>query len=141
MTPLVVDTSVVFKWYRQQGDEDYVSQSATILERHLHGDLEIHVPDLLFYELGNILHIKGGLASKDPLTILKETFRLDLWMHPIDLPLAEEAYQVSRKYGITFYDASFIALSHLLDSSFITADRKLFEKMQPHPRIIFLGDI
>ena len=48
MTPFVVDSSVVFKWYRQTGDEDYVPQAVSILERHLHGEIEIHVPDLLF---------------------------------------------------------------------------------------------
>jgi len=141
MTPFVVDTSVVFKWYRQPEDEDYVSQAVSILERHLHGEIEIHVPDLLFYELGNILQFKESVVSKDGLTILKETFGLDLQIYPIDLPLAEDAYQVSREYKITFYDASFVALSRLLDASFMTADKKLFEKIQPHPKIIFLGNV
>ncbi len=141
MIPFVVDSSVVFKWYRQPGDEDYVSQAVSILERHLHGEIEIHVPDLLFYELGNILRFKESLVSKDGLTILKKTFGLDLQIYPIDLPLAADAYQVSREYKITFYDASFVALSRLLDVSFITADRKLFEKIHPHPRIISLGHV
>ncbi|MBM4339515.1 MAG: type II toxin-antitoxin system VapC family toxin [Deltaproteobacteria bacterium] len=141
MIPFIVDSSVVFKWYRQPGDEDYVSQAVSILERHLHGKIEIHVPDLLFYELGNILRFKEGLVSKDGLTILKETFGLDLQIYPIDLPLAEDAYQVSREYKITFYDASFVALSRLLNASFITADKKLFEKIQPYPRVIFLGNV
>jgi len=141
MTSLVVDSSVVFKWYRQPGDEDYVPQAVSILERHLHGDLEIHVPDLLFYELGNILRFKERFVSKDALTILKETFELALQIHPIDLLLSEEAFRFAREHNITFYDASFVALSHLLDASFITADKKLFAKVKTLPTAIFLGNL
>ena len=141
MTPFVVDSSVVFKWYRQPGDEDYVAQAVSILERHLHGDFEIHVPDLLFYELGNILRFKEGLVSKDGLTILRETFALALQIHSIGYFLAEEALRFSQKHDITFYDASFVALSYLLQASFITADRKLFEKIKTLPTAMFLGNL
>ena len=98
----VVDTSVVFKWYRQPGDEDYVSQAVSILERHLHGDVEIHVPDLLFYELGNILRFKETFVSKDALTILRETFALALQIHSINPLLAEDAFRFTREHDITF---------------------------------------
>jgi predicted nucleic acid-binding protein len=141
MTSLVVDSSVVFKWYRQPGDEDYVPQAVSILERHLHGDIEIHVPDLLFYELGNILRLKESLVSKDALTILRETFALALQIHPIDPLLSEEAFRFAREHEITFYDASFVALSHLLQASFVTADKKLFAKVKTLPTAIFLGNL
>ena len=140
MTPCVVDTSIVFKWYRQPGDEEYVPQAVSILEQHLHGNFEIHVPDLLFYELGNILRFKEPLVSKDALTILRETFSLALQVHSIDPLLAEEAFRFAREHGITFYDASFVALSHLLQASFITADQKLFAKVRTLPAI-FLGNL
>jgi len=141
MTACVVDSSIVFKWYRQSGDEEYVPQALSILERHLHGDCEVHVPDLLFYELGNILRFKETLVSADPLTILRETFALDLQIHPIDLLLSEEAYRFAREYDITFYDASFVALSYLLQVPFITADKKLFAKLKSLPPAIYLGNI
>jgi predicted nucleic acid-binding protein len=141
MTPYVVDSSIVFKWYRQPGDEDYVPQAVSILEHHLHGDLEIHVPDLLFYELGNILRFKETLVSKDALTILRETYALALQMHSIGLLLAEETFRFAREYDVTFYDASFVALSHLLQASFITADKKLSAKTRTLPTVIFLGNL
>jgi len=141
MIPYVVDSSVVFKWYRQPGDEGHVPQAVSILEGHLHGELEIHVPDLLFYELGNILRFKETLVSKDALTILRETFALALRLHPVDILLAEEAFRFARGYDVTFYDASFVALSNLLQASFITADKKLFGKIEHLPGTIFLGSL
>lgn len=141
MTPYVVDSSIVFKWYRHPGDEEYVPEAVSILEHHLHGDFEIHVPDLLFYELGNILRFKERFVSKNALTILKETFELALHIHPIDLLLAEDAFHYAQRHNITFYDASFVALSHLLDASFMTADKKVFGKLKSLPTVIFLGNL
>jgi predicted nucleic acid-binding protein len=118
-----------------------VPQAVSILERHLHGDIEIHVPDLLFYELGNILWLKETLVSRDALTILRESFALAIQIHPVDLLLSEEAFRFARKHEITFYDASFVALSHLLQASFVTADKKLFAKVKTLPTAIFLGNL
>jgi len=141
MTRHVVDSSVVFKWYRQPGDEEYVPQAVSILEEHLQGNSEIHVPDLLFYELGNILRFKESLVSKDALMILQETFALGLHTYSVDLLLAKEAFRFARRYDITFYDAAFVALSYLLQASFITADKKLFAKIQTLPAVLFLGNL
>lgn len=139
MNPYIVDSSVAFKWFRQTGDEDYVQKAVTILDGHLSGDLEIHVPDLLVYELGNILRFKEDLASKDGVAILRDTFMLGIMIHAIDLPFAEEALRLAKQYGITFYDASFVALSHILDGPFITADKKLYIKIKSFPKTHFLG--
>lgn len=139
MNPCVLDSSVVFKWYRQSGDEDYVSEAIAILENHLNGEIEIHVPDLLVYELGNILICKENIASKSAILILENTFSLEINIHPPSSALTESAYQLAKKYAVTFYDASFLALSQLLDSPFITADKKLFTKIRFIPKTGFLG--
>jgi predicted nucleic acid-binding protein len=141
MSLCVVDSSILFKWYRHPGDEEYVAQAVSILEGHLQGDFEIHVPDLLFYELGNILRFKERFVSKKALTILKETFELALQIHPIDPLLAENAFLYAQRHSITFYDASFVALSHLLNASLITADKKLFGKLKNLSSVIFLGNL
>jgi len=135
----VLDSSVVFKWYRQPGDEHYVSEAVTILENHLNGEIEIHVPDLLVYELGNILIFKENISSESAIQILENTFLLEIIIHPPSSVLMESAYQLAKKYAVTFYDASFLALSQLLDSPFVTADKKLFTKIKSIPKTSFLG--
>jgi predicted nucleic acid-binding protein len=85
--------------------------------------------------------LKETLVSKDALTILRKTLALALQIHSIDLPLSEEAFRFAQEHDITFYDSSFVALSHLLDASFINADKKLFAKVKTIPTAIFLDSL
>ncbi|UCB44752.1 MAG: type II toxin-antitoxin system VapC family toxin [Spirochaetota bacterium] len=140
MNLCVVDTSVVFKWYRQPDDEDHVLKALSILEKHLNGELLIHVPDLLFYELGNILRFKEDNLLENPILILRNTFLLGLTIHPLESLLSEVAFDLAKKYEITFYDASFMALSQILDVTFVTADKKLYGMIESFPGIELLAN-
>lgn len=141
MNPCVVDTSVVFKWSRKEGEEAYISQALAVLNDHLDGNVEIHAPDLLLYELGNILSFKEGAASEQAVSILRDTLLVGLNIYPVDLSLAREAFNVVRQYRVTFYDASFLALSRLLDCPFVTADKKLYIKAHSFPKLKLLSDL
>ena len=60
---IVVDTSVLIKWVKTK-DEDLVNEA-----RHLLADieslpLEVHVPALLLYEVGNVLLVKTDLDRR-----------------------------------------------------------------------------
>jgi predicted nucleic acid-binding protein len=138
MKPVVVDTSVVFKWYRQTDDEGHVQQALTVLQDHLDGRIAVNAPDLLIYELGNLLGLKRQFVSEAPITILRRTLLLDLQIHPIDQLLAERALAAAERYGVTFYDAAFLALAVILRCPFITADRKLYRSASSFPKIELL---
>jgi len=135
----VVDTSVAFKWSRQEGEEEHIDQALAVLNDHLAGRLEIHAPDLLVYELSNILSLKESTASQKPVAVLKNTLLLGTTIHPIDRPLAEAAFTIARQYRVTFYDASFLALSRLLDCPLVTADNKLYTKARSFPKLTLLA--
>lgn len=51
---LLVDTSVVVKWFHARGERD-VHDSRALLEAHLDGRVTASVLDLTMYELGNVL--------------------------------------------------------------------------------------
>ena len=139
MNPWVVDTSVAFKWSRQEGEEEHIDQALAVLNDHLASRLEIHAPDLLVHELGNILSLKESAASQKPVAVPKNTLLLGMTIHPIDLPLAEAAFTIAREYRVTFYDASFLALSRLLGCPLVTADNKLYTKARSFPKLTLLA--
>lgn len=51
---LLVDTSVVLKWFHAEGESD-VPQARALLDAHRAGSEQLLVLDLGIYELGNVL--------------------------------------------------------------------------------------
>ena len=125
---IVLDSSVVLKWIF--ADEDGGERAAHYKEAHVSGHEIIAVPDLLFYEIGNVLATKTRLSE----VAIAEAFSL-LWEFSLErFDLGLDEYQssmvLSRKYKITLYDATYLELSRRLKCTFVTADRKLYEKIK-----------
>jgi predicted nucleic acid-binding protein len=63
---IVVDTSVLIKWFKRR-DEELLSEALNLLKEIEAQHVEVHVPALLLYEVGNILLLKTrlGLTALD----------------------------------------------------------------------------
>lgn len=141
MTLLVLDTSVVFKWCRQPSEEPLVPQALVLLDQYLNGEIEIHVPDLLFYELGNTIKRKNDLLQGNAETILRDVFALGLTVHTLESTVATSTLRMALRYDATFCDVTFVALAESIRCNLITADRKLHQKLRTLPFVRFLGDV
>jgi len=60
---------------------------------------------------------------------------------PPATPLLKRAARLGREFGLTFYDASFIALSVELNYPYITADRRLYDRARTLPRVRHLSRV
>jgi predicted nucleic acid-binding protein len=125
---IVLDASVVLKWLFD--DEDGAEPAARLKGAHVAGHEVVAVPDLLFYEIGNVLATKTRLSEE----AVEEAFSL-LWefsLERFDLGLEEfqGSLAMARKYKITLYDAAYVELSRRLKCTFVTADKKLYEKVK-----------
>jgi predicted nucleic acid-binding protein len=125
---IVLDASVVLKWIFD--DEDGGVPAARLKDAHVAGHEIVAVPDLLFYEIGNVLATKTRLSE----AAITEAFLLlwDFSLERFDLGLEEfqGGLDLSRKFKITLYDAAYIELSRRLKCTFVTADKKLYEKIK-----------
>jgi predicted nucleic acid-binding protein len=137
---IVVDTSVLIKWFKTR-DEDLLKEARTLLEVVETRRLQVHVPALLLYEIGNILLLKTrlGVAGLDGAIEHLET--LPFIVAPPATPLLKRAARLGRELALTFYDASFLALAVELDCLYITADRRLFERTNTLPRVRHLSRV
>lgn len=133
---IVLDASVVLKWIFD--DEDGGDCAVRLRDEHIAGKEIIAVPDLLFYEIGNVLATKTRLSE----AAVAEAFALlwDFSLERFDLGLDEfqGSLTLCRKYKITLYDAAYVELSRKLKCSFVTADRKLYEKVRSIKSVDFL---
>lgn len=110
MRKLVLDSSVIVKWLNEK-DEEHISQANKILKEVEQGFTELLAPELVKYEVGNVLH-KGKLLSfsqaQSPhslLSVLPITFIVESKM------LAIETYRIATSFGFTYYDAPFLAIA------------------------------
>jgi predicted nucleic acid-binding protein len=137
---IVVDTSVLIKWFKTR-DEDLLKEARTLLHQIENRPLEVHVPALLLYEVGNILLLKTKLSPVALDQTVERLETLPFIVAPPATPLLKRAARLGRELSLTFYDASFVALAVELDCPYITADRRLFERARTLPRVRHLSRI
>ena len=137
---IVVDTSVLIKWIKTK-DEELVNEARRLLADIERRPLEVHVPALLLYEVGNILLLKTDLDAAGLNDALSNLEAMPFTIAPPATPLLKRAARLGKELSLTFYDASFLALAVELDCPFITADRTLFEHARSLPRVRHLSKI
>lgn len=126
---LVVDANVVIKWHVAEVHTD----AALRLLRD--DEIELHVPDLVFPEVGNILWKKvrrGELTEEEARRIARLVAAAPLTVHP-SAPLLEAATEIALRTGRTVYDSQYVALALKLDSGLVTADERLYNALKGGP--------
>lgn len=126
MEKIILDASVIIKWFTREQDSD---KAIVYLKSFYDNEIAILVPSLLFYELGNILLNKK--SSKNRVTEIKKKLQgLQLEVKDMGIEWFQKIYENSLDYSISFYDASYITLMQNKNCKFITADKKLYEKVK-----------
>jgi len=121
---VVLDTSVVAKWFLEEEDSD---KAAKIREEFLNGNAQIVLCDLTLYELGNLLNFNGFSPSETD-AALGSLFDLGIDIIAPTREVLGATAKIAAEYGLTFYDASFVALAKELQFKLKTADKKIWEK-------------
>jgi predicted nucleic acid-binding protein len=135
---LVLDTSVVTKWFRQ--GEVWADQALALRQAYLDGQVTIAVPSLLAYELANVLHYKADLTATQVQDAVTSLFDMGWeWILP-SAAVMRRAVEIARGHGTTVYDAAFAALAEASTATFITADERLARRLAPLPFVRFLGE-
>lgn len=125
---VILDTSVVIKWFTPEIDNE---KARAILKTFYEKEVTIIFPSLLFYELGNVL-INKRISIENIFEIMRKLqglYSLGLVIEDIGLSSFRKICQNSIDYSITFYDATYITLLQKEDCEFVTADKKLFQKV------------
>lgn len=124
MEKLVVDASVVVKWYF---DESYFLEARAVLGGH-----RLLAPDLLFAEVGNVLWQRvrqHDITGSDADRMLANLSQAPIQF--IDIPtLARGALTIACENNVTMYDSLYLALAVAKRAVLLTADAKLFHALE-----------
>lgn len=135
----VVDASIAVKWYVPEDDADAA-------ERLLDAAHELHAPELIVPEFGNIIWKKikrGEITEKQGQQIIKAFLSVPLLKYPHS-PLLETAFDGATKTDQTVYDWMYLALAVALNYQMVTADEKFYQSLQKTtlaPHLLWVADI
>lgn len=122
-TNLVIDTSVIVK-YLNKVNEANIDKADDIIKLGIRGDVSILVPELVKYEIGNVLLHGKRLTYKEASISLDAFYSLPLEFIPDSEKLSKKTFDVAYKYGITYYDASFLVIAKEYNATLITENFK-----------------
>lgn len=133
----VVDASVAVKWLSNE-------IHAVFAARLLSSKTALIAPDLLPVEVARAL-LKKSRSGDYPVERIAEAvaqLSLPLMFAPID-ELAEEATLIAIRYDRTIYDAVYVTLALRDDCQLVTADRRLYNALEPHlpETMLWIADV
>lgn len=135
---IILDASVILKMIFEEQDTNLVLQ---LIENHITGKEKMAAPELLYYELANVLATKTPLSVKSSSSALTEIFNLEIETYTLGVEEFLSSINISYKYKISVYDASYMILAERLNCNFITADVKLVKKTKDLKFVRLLNDI
>jgi len=124
---LVLDASVVAKWFK---DEEHSDIALKIREEFYKGVHDIIVPDLLFYEISNIMRHNDKFSLSLIMASIKSIFDLGINIAVPSEDLIINAVEIAYRHNITVYDAIYVALAMQTNGTFVTADRSLYKNIK-----------
>jgi predicted nucleic acid-binding protein len=139
MTVLVLDASVVVKWFVE---EVHAAEARLLLD----ASTPYAAPDLIFAEVANTIRKKvrrGDLSNEAAEEIVKDLTLIDINTVPCH-DLTREAHALAAATDRSVYDAMYLALAIRLDTRLITADQRFANAIRSRPllaaHIQFLAD-
>jgi predicted nucleic acid-binding protein len=124
MTLLVVDASVVVKWF-------FPEPSADAARALLDTPTRFAAPDLVFAEVGNTIWKRVRARELDPQSarrMVSDVAKIAIDPVP-SRALLKDAAAIAIAAAITVYDAMYVALAVRLRTQLVTADERLHRSL------------
>ena len=125
MGEIVVDTSVVVKWYIP---EQHHEQARALREEYLDGTFDLVAPALMPFEAINALKYSGHYEGNRLEEAAKSLHRYGIELIPFSN--TGPVVKIANTLDITIYDAVNIALAQKLETKAYTADGNLLDALK-----------
>ena len=126
MIHLLIDTSVLIKWFHSEGEAE-LPQARALRSAHVAGELDAHVLDLAMYEVGNVLARGLRWAASDVADQLDDLHAVVGQPLVMTADWLRQAARLADTHALSFYDASWAATASALGMPLISADQRLLD--------------
>ena len=135
---IVPDASVILKWVLEREDEPGYVQAVKLQKALLAEEIEIRVPALWRYEVGNVLGLKKpGMATELMGALLSYEFDEVPLRTEYALAVLEHMKDVG---GVTFYDSAYHVLALRTRGLYLTADTAYVKRAKRKGHVQLLGE-
>jgi len=124
-TVLILDASVAVKWFTMEPLRD---KALIIRDRYVSGELDLEAPSLLYYEVANALRYNPRFGIEEVRSAVKALEDLAITVYDFRGELASRAIELAYRFGITVYDAAYVALAAIKNATLYTADKEVVMK-------------
>ncbi|MBS7626477.1 type II toxin-antitoxin system VapC family toxin [Candidatus Bathyarchaeota archaeon] len=135
---IVIDASVVAKWFIPEEDSDKASE---IMRKYSDGRIDLYAPDLLIYEVANVLRYRPDVTVETLADSIESLIKLQINLIPPSIEIMSEAAAKARALDLSIYDACYIVIAETLATNLVTADMKLYEKCRNGKIVFFLRSL
>ena len=126
MAEIVVDASILVKWYISEAHSD---KALVLRDRLVNGEIELAAPSLISYETLYALKYSSLFSTSQLKDIANSIRNYGIHFYGLDAKTSELTIEASEKNGLTVYDGSYLGLAKSLSTEFITADQKLIDRL------------
>jgi predicted nucleic acid-binding protein len=138
MTEVIVpDASVILKWAFRSPDEHDSDKALLFLNAWIDGKVDIILPKLWSFEVGNVLMLKKAEFALEIMEIFLGYNFAELDM---TYELCKETFNIMKKHKVTFYDAVYHAVAIIKRGKLLTADESYYRKVNAMSDVIRLKD-
>jgi predicted nucleic acid-binding protein len=124
LTTLLIDTSVLVKWFHTPGESE-LPQARAVRTATTRGEVHSLVIDLALYELGNVLLRSLGWDGTDVADQLDDLVTICGAPLAMDSTWFRRAAELASAHRLTFYDATWAAAAEKLAVPLVSADAQL----------------
>jgi len=126
MREIVIDASVVVKWFIEEIDSD---KARFLRDKFIDGKIELIAPSLLYFEVLNALKY-SQLFDRSELDDAGESLEnYGFNVITIKDEIRKHMIKIAVDHEMSIYDASYLGLSIGLGKIYCTADEKIIKKL------------
>ena len=134
---IVPDASVLLKWGLDLLGEDDREQAALLQEEWLDGRVDLLLPRIWAFEVGNVLALKKPAQAEELMGIFLGYRLPEAETTP---ELCRATFRLMKACRVTFYGAVYHAVALLRKGVLVTADEAYFRKAGNKGRVVLLRD-
>ena len=135
---VVPDASVILKWVLEKEEEPHHEQAIRLQQALLAETIEIRLPTLWRYEVGNVLGLKQPKMATDLMSaLLAYEFEEVPLRTDYGLAVLEHMRDVN---GVTFYDSAYHVLALKCKGLYVTSDRAYVKRAKQKGHVALLDE-